>query len=217
LQKMDNLESRLEEIVRTSTEEAAINEWSTIQAKSELAVYNYRLDHVQQVVAVAKHIAQEIGADMEVVIIASWLHDIAKPGMGGVKDHGGIGAKIASEILTDLAIEEEVIERVCDAIEKHVGLTLNEPVQPLEAQVLWDADKIVKLGAVALVQYLTDRVRIHPGELMSQISKELNEFIPLGEKIAESMNTEPGRMIAKKRLETFRQFAETLQKEIRLE
>jgi uncharacterized protein len=214
---MRSLESRLEEIVRTSTEEAAINEWSAIQAKHDVAVYNYRLDHVQQVVAVAKHIAREVEADMQIVTLAAWLHDIAKPGMGGVKNHGRLGAEKATKILRDLAIEEDVIEKVSVAIEKHVGLTLEEPVQPLEAQVLWDADKIIKLGAIALVQYLTDRVRIHPGELMTQISIELNEFIPLGEKIAKSMNTEVGRKMALERLETYRQFVDALEKEVKLE
>ena len=95
----EGLEAALEEIVRGGSEKAAIEEWVSAQANCDLALYNYRFDHVRYVVSVAKEIAQQVGADEQVVTLAAWLHDIAKPGMGGVQKHGDAGAERAREIL----------------------------------------------------------------------------------------------------------------------
>ncbi|MHA2143226.1 MAG: HD domain-containing protein [Candidatus Thorarchaeota archaeon] len=212
----EDLEAKLEEIVRVGSEKAAIEEWSAIQANHDVALYNYRFDHVKHVVGVALHIAQEVGADEQVILLAAWLHDIAKPGMGDIQKHGEAGAEKAGEILRENSINPDVIDRVCDVIRKHVGLTLKKPVQPLEAQVLWDADKITKLGAIGLIHYLVNGIRINPGFLLSEVSIQVNEFLMLGDRIVESMNTKPGKAIAEKRLDTLKHFASALETELKL-
>ncbi|MHA2142393.1 MAG: HD domain-containing protein [Candidatus Thorarchaeota archaeon] len=212
----EDLEAELEEIVRVGSEKAAVEEWATAQANHNMALYNYRFDHIMQVVLIAKRLGQEMGADEQVVTLAAWLHDIAKPGMGGMQKHGEAGAEMAREILLEKSVSEEVVDRVCDVIRKHVGLTLEKPVQPLEAQVLWDADKIAKLGAIGLIHYLVNGIKINPGFLLSEVSIQVNEFLMLGNRIVESMNTKPGKEMAEKRLETLKYFARELEAELKM-
>jgi uncharacterized protein len=216
MQMNEDLEVELEEIVRKGSEKAAREEWISVQANHELALYNYRFDHVKYVVDIAKNIAWQVGADKQIVTLAAWLHDIAKPGMGGIQKHGDAGAERAREILLAKSINPEVIDRVCDTIRKHVGLTLDEPVQPLEAQVLWDADKIVKLGAIGLIHFMVNGIKINPGFLLDEVSSAINEFLKLAERIVESMNTLPGKKLAKKRFATLKFIAKELETEIEM-
>ncbi|MFW9801861.1 MAG: HD domain-containing protein [Candidatus Thorarchaeota archaeon] len=212
----EDLEAELEEIVKLGSEKAAIKEWSEAQDKNVVALYNYRFDHVKYVVSTAKAIAQQVGADRQVVTLAAWLHDIAKPGMGGIQKHGDAGAEEARKILLEKSVNPIVIEKVCDVIRKHVGLTLDKPVEPLEAQVLWDADKIVKLGAIGVIHYMVNGIKINPGFLLDEVSAHINEFLDLAEKIVESMNTKPGKELGRKRLATLKHIANALETEVKM-
>ena len=144
---------RLRKIVLEESIEAARLEWMDAQPDSETPIYNYRYDHVNEVVRVSTHIASRVGADLQVVTMAAWLHDIAKPGIGDVQGHGTKGAKRARTLLLKEGVDNLIIDRVCGAIEKHVGLILEAQLTPLEAQVLWEADKIVKLGAITHISF----------------------------------------------------------------
>lgn len=56
--------------------------------------------HIKAVVKNATHLAKEYGADIEVVIIAAWLHDIASiTSYDLYKEHHIHGARIAKELL----------------------------------------------------------------------------------------------------------------------
>jgi uncharacterized protein len=211
-----NMEEILRRIVKTSTNTASRNEWIEIQNENVESIYDYRYDHVEFVVNMAKHIAMQVGADMEVVTLASWLHDIAKPGMGGVRKHGEISAEMAREILLQHDIDEAIIDRVCEVIRKHVGLTLEAPIEPIEAGVLWDADKILKLGAIGFVHFLVNGIKLNPGTKLDSAAHNLRKFIPVAQQIVESMNTSIGREMANKRLQTLIAISEQLDEEINL-
>ncbi|MFX0108097.1 MAG: HD domain-containing protein [Candidatus Hodarchaeota archaeon] len=211
------LERALEEIVRETTETASRNEWLKIQEKTKSALYNYRYDHVKQVVAISKRMAEELNANMEVVTLAAWLHDAAKPGMGGVQKHGKASARTARKELLSRGINEETVEQVCDTIEKHIGLTLEKSVQPLEAKILWDADKIAKLGMIGLLHFLVNGIKMRPGVYLEEVAESLSEFLPLAEEIVKSMNTDLGRKLATRRLETLRLASTVLDAELELQ
>ena len=67
----NGIEKRLHMIVETSTREAAIDEWRNVSEKQVVPLYNYRLDHVEGVVDLAKEIASGTEANMEVVVLAA--------------------------------------------------------------------------------------------------------------------------------------------------
>ncbi len=209
-------EKNLERIVEEKTKLCATEEWKEAQSKSELPLYDYRFDHVKQVVALVKRIGPTVDADMEVLTLAAWLHDIAKPGIGGVKDHGQESAKISSAILRDLGVNNDTIERVMDVISKHVGLTLEHPLEPVEAQVLWEADKLDKIGIAGLLHFVLNGILIKPGMDSNAIALEVRSYLPLAERIAASMNIETSKKIAAERLQHLRIVLDHLTDELAL-
>ncbi|MFW9868421.1 MAG: HD domain-containing protein [Candidatus Thorarchaeota archaeon] len=213
---MTSIEDRLRLIVEVSTRKAAIKEWNDAAASQKVPLYNYRLDHIEEVVELAKHIAEGTNANMEVVVLAAWLHDLAKPGIGGIsaEQHGIASAKMAEEILTAEKVQHDTIEKVSEVIRKHVGLTLKEPLEPIEAQIIWEADKILKLGVIGEFQGLLNGVRLFPGRNMKQIAEDQREFLTLARKIVESVVTEKGKAIAHERVRTLELISESLDREM---
>ncbi|MHA2064240.1 MAG: HD domain-containing protein [Candidatus Thorarchaeota archaeon] len=208
------IESELEQLVKESTQPYARNEWLMVQKESKSPLFDYRYDHVRQVVDIAKKLAKRERADLQIVTLAAWLHDIAKPGVGGVPKHGDTSAKLAADILKTKGFDESIIVNVVDVIRKHVGLTLDEPLVPLEAQILWEADKIAKLGLVGFVHHIINGIRLEPGMLIEDIDKAVQEFMPFAEKIVSSMYTQTARVMAEGRLEHLKITSKFLDKEI---
>lgn len=212
----EGLEERLRELVRREADIESKKEWREISVDHEAQLFNYRYDHVCHVVDLSKHLATLVGADLEVVTLAAWLHDISKPGIGGVNNHGKKGAERAREILEKEGVESEIIGRVCVVIEKHVGLTLEEPIQPLEAQVIWDADKLTKLGIVGIIHFLVNGIKVSPLETLEEVTNSIKEFLPLAERIAASMNTKAAWNLANERVAHLVSFTGMLEKEMAL-
>ena len=212
----ENIEKNLCNVVEVTTRKAAIEEWSTAAGKQKVPLYNYRFDHIKEVVELAKYVATGTDANMEVVVLAAWLHDIAKPGIGGIpaQHHGIASAEIAEEILLEEGIDLETISQVSDVIRKHVGLTIKETLEPIEAQVLWEADKILKLGLVGLLQYVLNGVRIFPGQDLKDIGTKLREFLPLATDLASCVVTERGKEVATERLQRLHLLADMLDSEL---
>jgi len=188
------------EVVRIAAHKAAMVEdqerWGDTRTPFE-----YRWEHVRAAVRLAVRLAECTGADREVCEAAAWLHDIAKPHS---QDHGHDGAAIARNVLRQSDFPIEKINAVVDAIAKHVGLETSAPVEPLEAAVLWDADKLSKLGATIVlhgVGYLLAEGTGETGRLIERLWDE-----GWAEGIADNLNTAPARAAGKMRLETYRAF-----------
>ena len=147
-------------------------------------------------VGLAKRLARETGADAEIVEAAAWLHDVRKE----MPSHGQAGAAAALELLADTDFPPEKIDAVADAIRQHVGLYRNAhtSLEPLEAAILWDADKLSKLGAQAIMHSLsTASVQ---GMDLSQRWRYVAEFAQsVLSRTVTSMNTRPGRRMAERR------------------
>ena len=212
----EDIEKNLRKVVEITTRKAAMEEWITAAERQKVPLYNYRFDHINEVVDLAKYIAEGTDANMEVVILAAWLHDIAKPGVGGIsaQRHGIASAEIAEEILNEEGVDSETIVQVSDVIRKHVGLTIKEPLEPIEAQVIWEADKIFKLGLVGLLQSVLNGIRLFPGQSMKDIGMKLREFLPLATDLASCVVTERGKEEAKERLQRLHLLADMLDSEL---
>ena len=107
-------------------------------------------DHVLRVLALAEKIGQAEGADMEIVRAAALLHDVARPeeeSSGAC--HAQAGAQRAREILQGHPPEK--VEAVAHAIAAHRFREKSIP-QTLEAQVLYDADKLDAMGAIGVAR-----------------------------------------------------------------
>ncbi|MBD3407676.1 MAG: HD domain-containing protein [Candidatus Lokiarchaeota archaeon] len=211
---MRSIEMELEKIVSDLTTEKSIKEWKTTQNDFDQPLFDYRLDHVREVVRVAKILAGKENANLEIVVPAAWLHDIAKPGLGGVEEHGLKSALKARRILKDIGFEKTLIEKITEVITKHVGLFLDAPLDSLEAQILWEADKLVKLGSTGLVHYFINSIRLWPGRTLFDIKNGLETYLKTARRIASSMQTETAKKIAEFRLQTIESFVVSLKKEL---
>lgn len=85
-------------------------------------------------------LARRLGANVEVVEIAAWLHDIGSI-VNGRENHHIIGAEIAEKKLKDLGYSLEKIEKVKLCILNHRGSVNNHRIS-LEEQIISDADAL---------------------------------------------------------------------------
>ncbi len=200
---MDNSQTKVDQVtwratIKRSAQEAALAESQTYWGENDV-VFDYRWEHVQAVVRLAIRLATLTGADQEIVEAAAWLHDVAKPHS---KKHGQDGAVIARRVLQQTDFPPEKIEAVADAIVKHVGLFTNELIEPVEAAVVWDADKLSKLGATAVIHFLGYKLMM--GERTTTRWLEQLSDVSWMERTVRSFHTAPARATGRKRLGTYR-------------
>lgn len=173
-------------------------------------VFNYRWEHVVAVHTLAMKLAGLTGADQEIVEAAAWLHDVAKE---TGDDHPQEGAAFARDFLAETDFPPDKIESVAEVIEAHMGLWRDEPLDNLESQVLWDADKLTKLGLTAAFHWLGLRMaKGLPSTTRSLL--EMGEDAEWQEKTVDSMHSEPARRAAAARLAAFDQLWEELEAEL---
>lgn len=96
------------------------------------------LFHFVPMVEYAKTLAREMGADVEVVELAGWLHDIGSI-IAGREDHHISGAKIAGEKLKELNYPADKIGLIKKCILRHRG-SKNSKRENLEEKIIAEAD-----------------------------------------------------------------------------
>jgi uncharacterized protein len=94
----------------------------------------------------AKMLAEKMNADVELVEIAAWLHDIGSI-MYGRENHHMTGAEIAEKKLKELNYPENRIERVKACIISHRGSVQMEK-ESTEAQIIADADAMANFDNI---------------------------------------------------------------------
>jgi uncharacterized protein len=159
--------------------------------------FDHRFEHVTQVTALALRLGRALKADLEVVEAAGWLHDVRK----GEPQHALAGAAAARTILNTTDFPPDKIDAVVDAISKHEGLfrQKGEPtLEPPEAAILWDADKLTKLGVQSVLSSMSTPYVF--GKDMAERWRYVAEFADqvLGRTV-ESMNTKAARRMAERR------------------
>ncbi len=109
-------------------------------------------DHTQRVYNLCMHIGQVEGADLTVLEIAAYLHDVGRPYEDESKGrvcHAQKGANVAHRLLAEYPISEEQKANVIHCIRTHRFRGNHQP-ETLEAKVLFDADKLDAIGAVGI-------------------------------------------------------------------
>ena len=106
------------------------------------------LDHILRVRGLAIYLARQTGADARILEAAALLHDASG---GDVKEderasHHEASADFARHILSQEGWDGEDIERVVECIVAHRYRGGQQP-RSLEAQLLYDADKLDVVGA----------------------------------------------------------------------
>jgi len=207
-------QERVISVARERAREESLKLWGRLS--DEEPPFNYRLEHLKAVVCIAEGLALKLGADLEIVRAAAWLHDLAKEGIAELIEdgHGVVGAEEARKILERTDFPRGKIGAVCQAIAEHVGLYRDHPLEPLEAAILWDADKLAKLGAISLAHFLCLSPSLDQVTTDSLLG-EGRQFLVLQAKMVESMNTPLGKEMGRERYEVVRGFYEQLERELK--
>jgi uncharacterized protein len=191
---------------------------------------SHDLNHVQRVVALAQHLATVEGADGVVVACAAWLHDVHRGTEdAGGEDHAVAGARLTREVLGESPLfDGTTVEAVADAIAAH-RYRSGPPPATVEAQCLYDADKLDALGAVgvgrAYMMAGEHGQRLHTvveGSASARHVADIDHgaYSPVEEYTVKlrhlpgRMTTEEGRRMALARAEFMARFFERLEEEV---
>jgi len=199
-----------------------VEEASRLYPKDDAA---HGFDHVLRVLALAERIGQAEGADLEIVRAAALLHDVARPGEeSGGACHAQAGAQRAREILQGHPPEK--VEAVAQAIATHRFRKKSIP-QTLEAQVLYDADKLDAIGAIGVARaYAISGQRGRrlwgpaPADYQGEIQgtpehTAVHEFVFKLSRLKDALFTSTARTIAKERHRYMVEFFTRLEKEVK--
>lgn len=123
----------------------------TVREKLERASGCHDFDHTLRVLRNAELLAKELpAADLRIVRLAALLHDFARPEEMAAKGklcHAVLGAELVRPLLAEAGFEPETVDRVSQAVLTH-RYRANRIPATLEAQIVYDADKLDSLGAV---------------------------------------------------------------------
>lgn len=187
------------------------------------AVHDF--EHVLRVYRMAERLAAAEGADLEIIRAAALLHDAegAAPGGESRADHHHASAEFAAQVLASEGWALERIAAVQHCIRAHRYRGTEAP-QTLEAQIIFDADKLDVLGAIGAArvigyaslagtpwyqqpsQQFLDSGKEVEGEAHSAYHEHLFKL----RKVRDRMHTATARSIAEERLQYLDEFFERL-------
>jgi len=197
------------------TREAAHSHWPGATPDNP-PYFNYRLEHVLQVERDAMRLMESVGGDEEVILASVWIHDRFQPQYRD-ENHPAEAGQWARENLLSLGFPEDKVEKVCYCVANHSNPPGTIPEDAEDARILWDADKLSKVGAVSIAAFMCG-IPAFPDKIMgfrkiAQFGKEnTKKFADLPESFYFGIS----RIWAKERLEAQRAFYDDLAREVDL-
>jgi putative nucleotidyltransferase with HDIG domain len=190
---------KLSELVRTYLLESY--QKRSDEDKSNLNRYlsnsEYRWKHTLRVAQFGKVIAENEVADVELVVAACLLHDIAwfDTNADNSREHGRIGADKSRPILESLGYDQDQMNTICYAIATHVD---DDNPDTLEAKILSDADNVDRFGPYRILQWCFADIEDYD-KLAAKLSERIHRleqyrmnnplFTPTGQQLfAEQLN-----------------------------
>lgn len=212
---------------RSTLESVSIDDARSFYTEADSA---HDFQHVLRVTAMADKLARAEGADVEVVRAAALLHDSARAEEDHAServDHAELSARQAHAFLLSQGASDEFAERVADAIRAHRYRGSARPAS-LEAQILFDADKLDAIGAIgvarafAVAGSLKQKLYSEPEPQAEATRDQHNsDHSPVAEfhvklaKLRERFHTRTAREIAEQRHAFMAAFFERLGREVR--
>jgi len=171
----------------------------------------YRFNHIRNVVDLARRIADDEGADTDVVTVASLFHDISK--LEAPQDiHAEEGASVAREYLSNRCdFPQSFIEEVCVAIEDHSHQGSLAELS-LETQCLIEADILDKIGANGTALML---LRMgYESRTHMDAARMVDRVFQRGKDHVKRLESDTAESIAHQRLKRVKWFREWLEEEV---
>jgi uncharacterized protein len=122
-------------------------------AATALTAHNW--EHIYRDTLNAILIGEAEGADIDIVLPATVMHDIGYL-YGAGKEHGSVGAVKLPEYLDEAGISfsADEVAKLASCIRTHKGSGWGEHPESLEAKVVADADVLDKFGAIGTYQQI---------------------------------------------------------------
>lgn len=199
----------------------------TVREKLERASGCHDFDHTLRVLRNAELLAKELpAADLRIVRLAALLHDFARPEEMAAKGkicHAVLGAELVRPLLAEAGFDPETVARVSQAVLTH-RYRANRVPATLEAEIVYDADKLDSLGAVGIGRAFLfagrEHARLHNTREEALGSAEYSredtayrEYLVKLSKLPGCMLTAPGRRIAGERAGFMHEFFDRLNSE----
>ncbi|RLE77211.1 MAG: phosphohydrolase [Thermoprotei archaeon] len=170
------------------------------------------LEHTLRVYGLALRIAAEcaergVRVNLFALRLAALLHDIGRA-CGEAEHHALASARIARQLLAELGVSGEVIDRVCEAIVGH-SFSLGREPSSVEGKILSDADKLDAMGAVGVA-----RCFMTSGVMGRGLRESVAHFHEKLLRLKDLLFTEPARRMAERRHEFMEEFLRELSMEL---
>ena len=187
---------RLEEIARFVRDR--LREVASQRANSNLDP-EYRWQHTLRVGQYGRMIAKAEGENVELVIAACLLHDVAHFDQDNWKEHGRLGARIIRPFLAELGYSPQETENICYSVAVHVdGRADFAHPETLESRIVSDADNIDRFGAYRIIQWCTAEVETYKG-LIARLRQRLQTLKDYRQR--KVMETETGHHLFNRQLD----------------
>ena len=194
--------------------ERSMDEIESIAKRLSIDDPSHDWHHIKRVYKLCMRIGEEEGANLDVLKVASLLHDIGlRDELEKGIDHAERGAAMARDILEELGFPGQMVDEITYAIGVHrYGRKIKPKTQ--EAAVLQDADRLDALGAIGIARAFADS-RTHviydpteePGDYDPYRDRSaITHFYEKLLRLEDTMNTQTARKIASGRHEFMERF-----------
>ncbi len=188
-------------------------------------------EHVNRVYNLALSIARQEEADAFVVGMAALMHDLGRTvrhdEANGNAHHADLSVTLATELLQAYRVPAEKQQAILHAIAAH---SFSKGVEPLtlEACIVRDADRLDGLGAIGILRWAVtgtyrrtpETVSYHPDDPFGEKHElddhryMLDHFYSKLLKLAETMTTRTGRVLAQRRTAFMRTYLYEFKREL---
>lgn len=166
---------------------------------------HHGFDHALRVREYALEIGRQENADLWVVEISSYLHDVGRGREKNGEYHTVTSVRLTQSFLKRLGLPKEYIDRVTNCIKCHSRKKpYRKKPETLEAKVLYDADGLDMIGAVGMLRIALSATVKDKG--WDHVLKKARWRL----EILDDFLTSTGRKMAKKRKELVSNFIHQL-------
>ncbi len=183
-------------------------------------------EHTLRVFKLCRRLGSKEGVDMDVLLVAAYLHDISRgfqDASNGAVCHAQKGVEMAIPIVSALPLTEKRKENIVHCIRSH-RFRGNYAPQTIEAKVLFDADKLDAIGAVGVARAFlfagevgarlhNPKINVEEAAPYSKDDTGYREYRVKLSKIRDRILTKSGRKLADERHDFMEQFFKRFIKE----
>lgn len=182
------------------------------------------ISHLERTMRTALYLQEKEGGDKIIIGISSFLHDVHRimQNERGVFVSPKDSLDTIKEILSNIDLSEEQVEKICYCIEYHEQYNWNgNNVNDINTLILQDADNLDGIGAIGIgrtfsyggshnIIMYSEKTPLNENNDYSEFNGDdestIHHFYHKLFKLGDNMNTQTGKELAKKRIDFMKLF-----------